>query len=113
MAETKARAWDSISSDSLFFLLPGNFLAFAHEYPSKDKEVEERVPSEPQVQWDLVDYGEGKFHVVSYQAEDSRLGAPETGERASAHAERDPVPLPDCFVYRCWSALRDGCGRAA
>lgn len=71
------------------------------------------MQSEPEVQWDLVDYGEGKFHVVSYQTQAAKPEAPEVDARAGTHAEREPVRVPDCFFYRCWSVLRDGCGRAA
>lgn len=66
---------------------------------------------EREVQWDLVDYGAGKFHVVSYQARAAELEAPEAGGAAEAPSE--PARLSDCLFYRCWSALRDGCGRAA
>lgn len=62
------------------------------------------------VEWELVDYGSGVFHVASYHES-------EVAPAAVVEAVREPVvtesnQAPECLVYRCWVALRDGC-RAA
>ena len=66
------------------------------------------------VEWELVDYGSGVFHVASYH--DQRGVAVVPVSPAAAVEESAPqahaAQTPECFFYRCWSALRDGC-RAA
>lgn len=64
------------------------------------------------VEWDLVNYGAGSFYVASYQDR--------AGDRAPATPKvvvespnpQENIRVPDCFFYRCWTALRSGC-RAA
>jgi len=65
------------------------------------------------VEWDLVDYGPGKFHVVSYQAKPAAQAAPVADAVDGPAAEPEGLRLPDCFFYRCWSAFRTGCNSAA
>jgi hypothetical protein len=68
------------------------------------------VQSENEVEWELVNYGAGAFYVASYQ---DRPGAEAQAEAAPEPlATVEDVQIPNCFFYRCWSALRDGCGAA-
>ena len=92
-----------------------NFPAVILEYTCKAEEVQAGVQAERGVEWDLVDYGAGKFHVASYQATAASDGLSEDAAASQMIASAkgaDSVRTPDCFFYRCWSALWDGCGRA-
>ena len=65
------------------------------------------------VEWDRVDYGAGVFHVASFQDNSgSHTHAADHAARLEAPAEPEDVRAPDCFFYRCWSALKD-CHRTA
>lgn len=67
------------------------------------------MQSESGVEWELVDYGPGVFHVVSYHDKPvADAVAPLDGLLELTSPAKDAA-VPDCFFYRCWSALREGC----
>jgi hypothetical protein len=71
------------------------------------------VESGKLVEWELVDYGSGVFHVASYHDQPAAaIAAVAVGSLEDAAPQAEAAQTPECFFYRCWSALRDGC-RAA
>ena len=71
------------------------------------------MQTENGVEWDLVDYGAGVFHVVSYQAEPAEKPARlEVVRPAEGRFGHTSDPMPDCLLRRCWTAMTGGC-RAA
>ncbi|MEZ5365994.1 MAG: hypothetical protein R2748_27595 [Bryobacterales bacterium] len=70
------------------------------------------MQSNNSVEWELVDYGPGVFHVVSYQAGLPAADAVAAEPVAETVSNVQEIHTPDCFFYRCWAALRDGCQAA-
>ena len=69
------------------------------------------MESHSSVEWDLVDYGSGVFHIVSYH-ENALAVAPGAEKHLEPAAAQESPAVPECLMYRCWVALREGC-RAA
>jgi hypothetical protein len=70
------------------------------------------LQNESGVEWDLVNYGAGSFYVASYQDRGSAQAPATPKVVVESPDPKQDIRVPDCFFYRCWTALRSGC-RAA